>query len=333
MSDSRVPMLRARLIASGDLPAAENGDSEHYDASFVSAVRAFQRRMGLEDDGALGPGTIEELNVAPADRIRQLRVNLDRGRVLLHDLPAEYVVVNIAGFQIYYVREHKIVWHARVQVGKQYRRTPIFRSEITYLVLNPTWTVPPGIIAKDILPAAKRDASAITQKDLKVYDSDGRELAPESIDWSKFNSGNIPYTLRQDPGPKNALGRVKLMFPNPYLVYLHDTPSQALFDRAERTFSSGCVRVERALELAELALNDEGRWNQESLARAFASGETENVTLRKKLPVLLAYWTAWIDPEGKTNFRHDIYGQDAEWAEALDAEFTLRTKPLFATQP
>ncbi len=134
---------------------------------------------------------------------------------------------------------------------------------------------------------------------------------PHSIDWSRFHSGHIPYTLRQDPGPSNALGRVKLMFPNPYFVYLHDTPSQALFERAERSFSSGCVRVEHALELAELVLNDPERWNEAINCRACSrAAKPQNVTLKKSIPVLLTYWTAWVDPQGRTNFRRDIYGQD-----------------------
>jgi murein L,D-transpeptidase YcbB/YkuD len=286
--------------------------------------------MGIEDDGVLGPSTIAELNVPAADRIRQLRVNLDRGRVLLRDLPEAFVVVNIAGFTVYFIRGEDIVWNARVQVGKPYRRTPIFRSEISYVVLNPTWTVPPGIIAKDILPAARRDPEAVARKGLKVLDATGRELDPHSIDWTRFKGGNIPYTLRQDPGPKNALGRVKLMFPNPYLVYLHDTPSQDLFDRNERAFSSGCVRVERVLDLTELVLGDAEQWSQASIARALDTGATRTVTLNKPIPVLLTYWTAWVDPQGRTNFRRDIYGQDEQWARALDSEFKLRSKPLFS---
>lgn len=329
MSDARIPMLRARLIASGDLDASAASDSSAYDAPLDAAVRTFQQRMGLESDAVIGAGTIAELNVPVADRIQQLRVNLDRGRVLLQDLPNDFVVVNIAGFTVYFVRGQQIVWHARVQVGKTYRRTPIFRSAISYLVLNPTWTVPPGIIAKDILPAARRDPSVITRKGLKVLDANGGELNPASIDWSQFRGGNIPYTLRQDPGPKNALGRVKLMFPNPYLVYLHDTPSQELFERTERSFSSGCVRVERVMELTELVLNDPERWNKDAIARAVESGQLQNVTLKNKIPVLLAYWTAWVDPQGRMNFRRDIYGQDAKWAQALDAEFKVRAKPLF----
>ena len=281
-----------------------------------------------------GAGTVTELNVPVAERIRLLRVNLDP-RTRDYARPARAVRD----------REHRRVHGlpacaagtsrgtGRVQVGKTYRKTPLFRSEINYLVFNPTWTVPPGIIANDILPAAKADPASITRRGLKVLDSAGREVDPATVDWSRFRGGHIPYTLRQDPGPKNALGRVKLMFPNPYLVYLHDTPSQALFDKADRAFSSGCVRVERALELAELVLNDPGQWNAQSIAAVIQGGKLQNVTLKQRMPVLLAYWTTWVDPEGRVNFRRDLYGQDAKWAEALDAPFRVRTRPLFSDAP
>jgi len=331
-SDPRVPLLRARLVASGDLAADGAESSDVYDAGLEVAMRRFQQRMGLESDGVIGAGTVAELNIGIAERIRQLRVNLDRGRVLLHDLPEQFVVVNIAGYTAYLVRGQDIAWSGRVQVGKPYRKTPLFRSEINYLVFNPTWTVPPGIIAKDMLPAAKADPSSLTRRGLKVLDSGGREVDPASVDWSRFKSGHIPYTLRQDPGPNNSLGRVKLMFPNAYFVYLHDTPSQALFDRAERAFSSGCVRVERALELAALVLDEPDRWNAQSIARVIQGGKLQNVTLKRRMPVLLAYWTTWVDPEGRVNFRRDLYGQDAKWAESLDAPFRVRAKPLFSEQ-
>jgi murein L,D-transpeptidase YcbB/YkuD len=332
-SDARVPQLRARLIASGDLDQAAASDALDYDAALEGAVRSFQARMGLESDGVVGADTIAELNVPLADRITQLRVNLDRGRVLLQDLPDEFVVVNIAAFTVYYVRGQQIVWQARAQVGKPYRRTPIFRSEISYVVLNPTWTVPPGIIEHDILPAAQRDPESITRKGLRVLDAQGQELDPASIDWSQYRSGHIPYTLRQDPGPSNALGRVKLMFPNPYQVYLHDTPSQGLFERTDRAFSSGCVRVERAPELTELVLHDPEHWNAASIASAIEQGQLRNVTLKRRIPVLLAYWTAWVDPQGRMNFRRDLYGQDAKWAQALAARFAVRARPLFRPGP
>ena len=328
--DERIPALRARMVLSGDLVNGAADDVQLYDEPLVAAVQQFQRRTGLDSDAVIGAATIAELNVPIAERITQLRVNLDRGRVLLHDLPEEFVVVNIAGYTVYLVRGQQVVWNARVQVGRTYRRTPLFRSEISYLVFNPTWTVPPGIIAADILPAARKDPQSIARKGLRVLDASGREVNPASVDWSRFRSGHIPYTLRQDPGPSNALGRIKLMFPNPYLVYLHDTPSQALFDRADRAFSSGCVRVERALELAQHVLNDAQRWNQDAITRVIASGKLQNVTLKSKMPVLLAYWTAWVDQRGLINFRRDVYGQDAAWARGLNAPFRVRARPLFA---
>ena len=288
-----------------------------------TAVRRFQERMGLVADGKIGARTITELNVPIDERITQLRVNLDRGRVLLHDLPNEFVVVNIAAYWIYLVRGQEIVWNARAQVGKTYRQTPMFRSDIDYLVFNPTWTVPPGIIRNDILPDARRDPASITRRDLKVLDASGNVVDPASIDWSKFKSGNIPYTLRQDPGPKNALGRVKIMFPNSYSVYLHDTPSQSKFEETDRAFSSGCVRVERPLELAELLLADPATWNAATIRAGNRCGPHAERDAASKVPVLLAYWTAWVDPQGRVNFRRDVYGQDAQWAAGL-------ARPLYA---
>jgi murein L,D-transpeptidase YcbB/YkuD len=326
MVHARVAALRARLRVTGDVgePAS---DAQTYDSELERAVRSYQERLGLEADGVAGGRTITELNVPVAARIEQIRINLDRGRVLLQDLPEEFVAVNVAGYQVFFVRNREVVWRSRVQVGKPYRRTPIFRSQITYLVFNPTWTVPPGIIRNDILPEASRDPAAITRRGLKVLNRSGAEVDPATIDWSMFRSGNIPYTLRQDPGPKNALGRVKFMFPNDYAVYLHDTPSTGLFDSADRSFSSGCVRVENPLEFARLLLDDPS-WSDAAIAQAIDAGRIQNVTLKRKIPVLLAYWTAWVDPEGRVNFRRDIYDQDAAWAKGLAGEFSIRRQPL-----
>lgn len=325
--DERVVTLRRRLSVSGDLDAAADSASDLYDAPLQAAVRRFQERMGLAADGKLGARTVTELNVPIDERINQLRVNLDRGRVLLHDLPSEFVIVNIASYWVYLVRGQEVVWNARAQVGKTYRQTPMFRSDINYLVFNPTWTVPPGIIRNDILPDARRDPASITRRGLKVLNASGSEVDPASVDWAKFKSGNIPYTLRQDPGPKNALGRVKIMFPNSYSVYLHDTPSQSKFEETDRAFSSGCVRIERALELAERLLANPSAWNAATIQKAIDAGRTQNVTLPTKVPVLLAYWTAWVDPQGRVNFRRDVYGNDAQWAAGLARPYTPRKLP------
>jgi murein L,D-transpeptidase YcbB/YkuD len=311
-------------MAEGDLPAEAASQSPVYDEALASAVKRFQTRVGLEPDGVVGGSTLTELNVPVAQRIDTLRVNLDRGHVLLHDLPPRFVVVNVAGFWAYLFENGEPVWRARVQVGTPYRRTPIFRSDISYLVFNPTWTVPPGIIAKDILPAARKDPAAITRKGLDVIDRNGGVIAPERVDWSSFRSGNIPYALVQQPGPDNALGRVKFMFPNAYSVYLHDTPSKSRFEAEARAFSSGCVRVERPFELAERLLAEPDKWNPDSIQRVIATGKITNVTLAQKVPVLLTYWTAWVDKADELSFRPDIYKQDAEWLAQLRKPMAVR---------
>ncbi|HTO55301.1 MAG TPA: L,D-transpeptidase family protein [Myxococcota bacterium] len=324
VGDARVPALRARLVAGGDLEPGASSEGDAFDPALADAVRAFQARHGLTPDGVLGAGTLAELNVPVSERLSQLRVNLERARWLLHDLPPAFVLVNVAGFQVYLVRDDAIVWRGRAQVGKPYRATPIFRSDLSYLVLNPTWTVPPGIFAADILPAQRRDRGTLARKGLEVVDYDGRPVPADSIDWSTVTPRNFRYLLRQKPGPTNALGRVKFMFPNSHSVYLHDTPSRNLFDRDDRAFSSGCIRVENPLELAALLLDEKPGWDRAAIDAAIAKGDTRTVGLAKPLPVLLLYWTAWVDGEGKLQLRRDLYGRDARVAAGLAQPFRLR---------
>lgn len=325
--DPRITALRQRLRASGDLSPDAGIDSTRYDDTLRAAVERFQSRHGLTADGAVGRGTLAELNMPITARIDMLRVNLDRARVLLRALPARFVLVNIAGFRIYYIDNGKALWQSRVVVGQRYRETPLFRSAINYLQWNPTWTVPPGIIEKDILPP-KNSAAVIARKHLKVYDRNGNRVNPWQVNWQALRKsrGYIPYTLRQDPGPQNALGRVKFMFPNNYSVYLHDTPSTGLFDDDERTFSSGCVRVEDPLTLARLLINDPA-WDDARIAAVIAGGNTENLVLKTPVPVLLAYWTAWIDENGSTQFRRDVYARDPLWLAALDKADSAGSTP------
>ena len=272
------------------------------------------------------PAPSRALNVPIDARLGQIEVNLERGRWLLHDLSPTFIVVNVAGFRVYYLRDGELVWSGRAQVGKPFRQTPIFRSTITYLVLNPTWTVPPGIFANDILPALKRDSGYLAKRGLSVIDSEGRPVTAP-IDWASMTPRRFPYLLRQGPGPENALGRVKFMFPNEHSVYLHDTPSRALFEKSERAFSSGCIRVENPLELARLLLEEQTGWDADAIAVAVATGETRTVTLQSKLPVLLTYWTAWVDRDGVLQFRSDVYGRDAKVRAALDLPFRVHRAP------
>ena len=318
--DHRILLLRKRLIASDDLAAAAASDTAlGFDPSLENSVRSFQRRHLLADDGTVGPGTLAALNVSIGDRVNQLRVNLERARWLLHNLPDSFVVVNIAAFEAYLVAGSNRVWSTRCQVGKEGRETPVFRDTLRYIVFNPTWTVPTGILAKDVLPALRRgDLSVLQRKKLKVLDRQGRMLNPRAIQWSKVTAGNCPYTFRQDPGPDNALGRVKFMFPNPYSVYLHDTPSRDLFESPTRAFSSGCIRVDRPLELAERLLTGT-KWDAAAIQRTVDSGKTVTVTLRRPLPVLLLYWTAFPSRDSRRiTFAKDIYGRDAKVLRALE---------------
>ena len=331
-SGERVAALRRRLAASGDLDAAL-ADGERFDELVADAVRRFQERHGLDADAAVGPGTVRALNVPVERRVDALRVNLERARWVMHELDPEFVVVNVAGFEAYWVADGRITWESRVQVGKVMRQTPIFKDHIRYLVLNPTWTVPPGILAKDILPAAQRDPAAVTRKGLEVIDGNGRTIDPARVDWSRYSASSLPYTLRQPPGPSNALGRIKFMFPNPHLVYLHDTPSRGLFEEARRDFSSGCIRVEKPLELAERLLADPA-WTPRTLQAAIDEGKTRTVHLKEPVPVLLMYWTAGIvgavERPGVADvaFYPDIYDRDAAVLRSLDAPFRFRVRPL-----
>jgi murein L,D-transpeptidase YcbB/YkuD len=326
LDDPRVPALRYRLTVTGDLA----GDLQPpappmnlaFDAELEAAVKRFQERHGLTADGAVGPGTRAALNVPVSARIDQIRINLERGRWVLHEIQGEFVLVNVAGFDVAYFRDNEPIWTSKVIVGRPYRETPIFRSTITYVVVNPTWTIPPGILVKDKLPVIQRDPGYLKRNNIRVIDSAGREVNPYSVDWSRYSGGRLPpYQLRQDPGDDNALGLVKIMFPNPYLVYLHDTPSKSLFDKDERIFSSGCIRVEKAFELAELVLNDPVRWNRAALDAAVATKKTQTVNLARPVPVLILYWTAQPRPDGQVIFRNDVYGRDPATLAALNGTF------------
>ena len=316
-TDERVPAVARRLAVTADLSRdAAAAATAEYVAPIVAGVQTFQRRHGLAADGVIGPATLAALNVPIEVRIDQIRANLERARWVLYDPDRDYLVVNIAGFQVYLVRRDEIVWRSRVQVGRPYRQTPVFRAELTYLVVNPTWTVPSTILREDILPAARKDPGYLARRNIDVLDNARQPVEATSVDWT---SRSFPYQLVQRPGPDNALGRIKLMFPNEHSVYLHDTPSRDLFERDSRAFSSGCIRVENPLELAELLL---GRaWPRERLDALVAAGKTQTVLLDEPLPVMLLYWTAEVDAAGRVTFYPDVYGRDPAVVAALAQPF------------
>jgi murein L,D-transpeptidase YcbB/YkuD len=324
MRDERVPLVRQRLLVTSDLTVDSTpGEPLVFDKALQDAVVHFQSRHGLDTDGFVGTGTLAAMNVPVTDRINQLRVNLDRARWVSQDIPDTFIIVDIAGFNARLFRNGEVVWDEPVQVGKPYRRTPVFREDMTYLELNPTWTIPPTILAKDILPKVKNDPSYLKQKNFQVLTQDGKVVDPNSIDWSSMSARGFPYIIRQTPGPHNALGRVKFMFPNPHFVYLHDTPSKELFNRSSRAFSSGCIRVRNPYRLAELLLQDEDNWSLEKVEVAIDTLKQQRVSLSKPVPVLLLYWTVDVDDDGTIYFKDDIYQRDAKVLTGLDGEFVF----------
>jgi len=321
MDDPRVPAIRAFLDALGESANDPRPASTTYDNEVAAAVERFQRGHGLDADGILGPATLAAMNVPVQARIDQIRVNMERIRWVFRDVEDDFILVNIAGFNAHLVKDRRIVWSTRVMVGRPYRQTPVFKSTMTYLVFNPTWTVPPGILRKDILPKVRADIGYLAANHMEVVDSGGRVVDPNGVDWS---GRSIPYQIRQKPGPWNAMGLVKFMFPNEYFVFLHDTPSRALFDRPDRTFSSGCIRTENPFDLAERLLAGQAGWNRAAIDALVASGETRTVVLDKPITVMLLYGTVGFDPDWGIVFYRDVYKRDARVLKALDAPFRFR---------
>jgi len=320
-----VPALRDRLRVTGELPAGAPGpDDPHlYDPALAEAVRLFQARHGLAVDGVVGQNTLEALNVTAAERVRQIELNMERWRWMPDDLGPRYLFVNLAAFTLELWEGGSLTHMARVVVGTPYQRTPVFSDRMTYLEVNPYWNVPPSIARNEMLPKLRKDPTYLARNGYTLFSgwSDTAvQLDATKIDWSRISPRAFPYKIRQEPGDRNALGRIKFMFPNQFDVYLHDTPSRNLFARANRTFSHGCIRVEHPLDLAErvLALTGTPGWDRARLDATVASGKRTVIPLKSALPIHLAYITAFVDDGGRVNFRSDIYDRD----DRLDAALT-----------
>ena len=323
MRHERVQALRARLAVTGDL-TWESAHPLFYDEVLAGAVRAFQTRHHLEADGIAGKATLAAMNIPVADRISQIRVNLERARWVMHDMPAANIVIDIAGFNLQYYHQGRLVWKTRVMVGEPFNQTPVFRSAITYLVLNPTWTIPPDILKNETVPRILTEKDYLAKQRLRVLTASGEEVDPTTVPWGQYLGKRPPYTLRQDAGPDNALGLIKFIFPNPYHVYLHDTPSKSLFDKARRAFSHGCIRVQHPLDLGKMLIaNDPG--NPTSAARfdqVLASGKTSTIFLKEPLPIFLMYLTANAE-NGQVQFMPDLYQRDRGILDALNGPPSL----------
>jgi murein L,D-transpeptidase YcbB/YkuD len=318
-----VPRLARFLRLVGDLSADSTvpEDSQTYAEPLVDAVKRFQRRHGLDGDGRLGPGTIQQLNIPLQDRVRQLQLTLERWRWLPSEFSAPPIIVNIPDFHLRAVDENNnVALSMRVVVGKAMRtQTPVFTRNMTYVVLRPYWNVPPSILRSEIVPAIQRDRGYLARKRYEVATYDGKLVSEGDVSdevLAQLRAGKL--MVRQKPGPTNALGLVKLIFPNEHNVYLHSTPSQDLFSRSRRDFSHGCIRVEKPAELAAWVLRNNPGWTLERVQQGMQNGK-DNVTvsLPKPVPVFIVYGTALAYESGEVHFSDDIYGHDAELAAAL----------------
>ncbi|WP_421694231.1 L,D-transpeptidase family protein [Aestuariivirga sp.] len=306
-ADERIPAVRSRLDQLGyDVAASEPVDPDLLDAELSVQLRLFQKAAGIKVTGALGPQTVAALNTDGTRRsIDKLLDNMERVRWLPSNLGGRYVFVNQPAYQAQVIRNGKPEWTTRVIVGKPDTQTPVFNDEMEFVVFNPSWGVPPSIIANEYLPKLRRDPAYLDKLGFKVVTQQGKVVPSRSIRWSSYGR-KIPYGIQQPPGAKNALGELKFLFPNTHNIYMHDTPFRELFERDVRAFSHGCVRVQNPQEFASVVLG----WSPEQIADKVASPESETVRLKQKLPVHIAYFTAWPDETGKIDYFSDIYGRD-----------------------
>ncbi|MDT8282517.1 MAG: L,D-transpeptidase family protein, partial [Gammaproteobacteria bacterium] len=321
-----VTKLRSRLHSIGvQIPQSEQPDI--FDKQLAASIKRCQLMFNLEDDGVVGAATLSEINRSNEHRMLQIRANLERWRWLDRDLGKRHIRVNIANFQMQYVNGDEVI-RKNVIVGKQFRQTPVFSGVMTYLVFNPTWNVPHSIAVKDKLPRIHQDPGYLERGGytlLRGWGVQERPVDPYSIDWSTVNKHNFRWHIRQNPGEFNALGRVKFMFPNSYAVYLHDTPGKNLFEHTMRNFSSGCIRVDNPLALADVLLKDNGGWDRERIDEIIESEKETTIKLKKPLPVHVLYFTTIIDSETKEiRYLNDIYNRD----EPIIAELNAFSEPV-----
>ena len=309
----RVATLKQRLLAS----ANDAPDSEIFDAALDERVRVFQTLHGIEPDGIVSKATLAELNVPVERRIRQIVLNLERWRWIPRHLGEPHVEVNIPGFVLKLVRDGRVELRSRIVVGKAFTPTPVFSDEIVAVVANPPWNVPETLAVREYLPELKEDPQGFLRHGIRIYENgaeDAREVDPASVSWAGVDDDEFKYHLRQDPGPDNALGRVKFHLTNNFQIYLHDTPARGLFAQTDRDLSHGCIRVEKARDLANVILADSSR----KLDEALESEEEKHIPVRPPVQVQILYLTAWMDEEGALRFSPDIYEFDVTQLAALD---------------
>ncbi len=322
VSDERVLLLRKYLTITGDMPTVTNSINDSiYDKDVENAVKQFQHRHNLNQDGVVGKGTLSMINIPVEQRIDELRINMERARWIIHHLPKDFMVVNIAGYNVRRITNDSVVFYSRVIVGRHFHETPIFKGKLSYIELNPTWTLPYSIATKETLPKLQKNPNYLAEKNMIIMDRNGKELDPSTIDFNSLSRNNFPYTFRQKAGPHNALGQVKFIFPNSYSVYLHDTPARSLFSHEERAFSHGCIRLDKKWELFMNLMDDHEVWNMKKINEILASGKTTRVNLKNPIEIILLYWTAGADKQDVLYFNKDIYDRDPDVLKELDKPY------------
>lgn len=307
--DVRMLSITKRLSELGYYSQPVDSANINYNKDIQEALKNFQKDHDLQIDGLLGNTTVKNLNYTKEDRLHQILVNLERWRWYPRDLGEHYIIINIPDYKLSVVKNGDTIRTHKTMVGTRYRKTPIFSDEIDYIIYNPTWTIPPTIKKRDVIPGALRDKEYLNKKNIEVFDRNGNLVDPATIDWS----GNEPksYTYVQPAGATNPLGTVKIIYPNKYMIYLHDTPSKNLFENNARAQSSGCVRVEDAQSLARYLLNDQDIYDDEKIAEILSSGKTTEIPVKQKVKVHHFYWTAY-QKKDTTKFIDDIYDLDQE---------------------
>jgi murein L,D-transpeptidase YcbB/YkuD len=309
--------LERSLFLHGDMD--RDRSTKIMDSVLVAAIKKFQYRHGMIPDGVPDEEFYAALNVSVSVRIEQLMVNLERCRWIPSTYPSRYVVVNIPAFTAQGYKEGSVDWTMPVVVGKTMHETAIFSGKMSQVVFHPYWVIPPGILYKEIIPDILKDPAYLRKNKMEVVNAKGQRVASHDIAWKKYLKGGFPYTIRQTPGPWNALGKVKFLFPNNYSIYLHDTPSRYLFKKEQRAFSHGCIRVSDPHRLADFILQPEG-YAPPQIDGFFSSKKEKWISLKNPVPVFVTYLTSWVDEEGQLHFRKDIYGHDRTLLQELLGE-------------
>ncbi len=344
--DDRIELIAKRLQQLGfyDIPpqpgveagsgsetaATASPDSSLYSQDLVAAIKDMQEQSGLKRDGVIGNKTISALNgKSDAEKITKIVLSMERLRWLPQDLKSKYIFVNQAFFETWVMDGGKEIFRSDVIVGKPQFQTAVFADEMEKVVLNPSWYVPRSIIYNEMIPKLFNNPYYLEDEGYEVTDTSGRVVDSASVDWGRYTKKSIPFGVRQPPGPGNALGKVKFLFPNKHAIYMHDTPARSLFKKSVRAFSHGCVRVQKPMEFAEIILGTQG-WSPERIRAEIATGQNQTIFLKQKIPVYLGYYTAWADAQGNVQTRDDIYGRDRVLNQALEQNDRARSSQKIA---